>query len=174
MILRLFLILSIICTHGLSCRAQEAWTDKTRILPDLLRQVPVALFIQHSPNPNFPEVNDTGSNKKWDYVWKHSTTVCSPLMKLDIVKAGSFIWYDETGWKENVSYDKKDFKKRFQCKAGVLEKDGCYTFQKNYRWSSQLYGGDALWYVLAKDENGKLYKGMAIIETESELKNEKK
>lgn len=171
MILRLILILSLISTQGISCKAQEAWTDKTRILPDKLRQVPVALYIQHSPNPNYPETNDTGRNKKMDYVWKHATTVCSPTLELEIVKAGSFIWYDETGWKENVQYNKKDFRKKFQCKSGLLKKGECYTFEKNYRWGSQQYGGDALWYVLAKDKDGKLYKGMAIIETESELKN---
>lgn len=169
MILRFILMLSFISTIGTGCQAQEAWTDKTRILPDLLRQVPVALFIQHSPNPNYPEINDTGKNKKMAYVWKHATTVCSPMQTLEIIKAGSFIWYDETGWKENVVYSKKDFKKRFECKSGILKKDECYTFEKNYRWGSHLYGGDALWYVLAEDENGKLYKGMAIIETESEL-----
>jgi len=120
---KLILLLGIITGQAFSCKAQEAWTDKTRILPDLLRQVPVALFIQHSPNPNYPEINTTGRNKKSDYVWKHATTVCSPLQKLEIVKAGSFIWYDETGWKENVVYDKKGFKKDFKCKSGVLEKE---------------------------------------------------
>jgi len=171
MTIRLLLIFTLLSIQASSCAAQEAWTDKTRILPDMLRKVPVALFIQHSPNPNYPEINDTGKNKQMDYVWKHATTVCSPMLDLQIVKAGSFIWYDETGWKENVQYDRKDFKKNFNCKSGVLEKDDCYTFEKNYRYGSQRYGGDALWYVLAEDENGKLYKGMAIIETESELLN---
>jgi len=169
MFFRLLLVFSLISTQAFVSHAQEAWTDKTRILPDLLRQVPVALYIQHSPNPNYPVPNDTGSNKKWDYVWKHATTVCSPMQDLKIVKAGSFIWYDATGWKENVSYDKKDFQKNFMCKKGLLEKGACYTFEKNYRWGSNLYGGDALWYVLAEDSKGNIYKGMAIIETESEL-----
>ena len=149
---------------------QEAWTDKTRILPDLLRQVPVALYIQHSPNPNFPEINDT-KNKKWDYVWKHSTTVCSPMKQLKIIQAGSFIWYDETGWKENVYFNKAKFKKNFKCKTGILQEGECFTFEDNFRWGSSLYGGDALWYVLALDKNGKLYKGLSILETEVELKN---
>lgn len=169
MVFRILMTLSLICAFGSVSTAQEAWTDKTRILPDLLRQVPVALYIQHSPNPNYPEINETGSNKKLDYVWKHATTVCSPIQDLEIVKAGSFIWYDETGWKENVQYNQKDFIKNFECNSGRLEKGGCYTFEKNYRWGSNLYGGDALWYVLAEDKQGKLYKGMAIIETESEL-----
>lgn len=170
MILRFILLLTFCIAQTCSIIAQEAWTNKNRILPDLLRKVPVAMYIQHSPNPNYPEVNDTNENKKWDYVWKHATIVCSPVLELTIVKAGSFIWYDETGWKENVIYDKRDFAKNFECKNGKLEKGECYTFEENFRWGSNLYGGDALWYVLAVDQDGNMYKGMAIIETESELK----
>lgn len=169
MLVRILLVFSLVSSQGFILHAQEAWADKTRILPDLLRQVPVGLYIQHSPNPNYPERNDTGINEDWDYVWKHSTTVCSPIKALKIVQAGSFIWYDATGWKENVIYDKKDFQKKFMCKKGQLKKGICYTFEKNYRWGSNLYGGDALWYVLAEDAEGNLYKGTALIETESEL-----
>ena len=148
---------------------QETWSNKSRVLPDKLRKVPVALYIQHGPNPNYPELNDTGTNTDSKYVWKHSTTVCSPIHDLTVVKAGSFIWYDETGWKENVDYSRKDFKNRFNAPKGQLEKGECYTFENNYRWGSQLYGGDALWYVLAEDNEGNLYKGIGLIETESEL-----
>ena len=165
---RITLLLIFLSTTNYSF-SQEAWTNKNRILPDLLRKVPVAMYIQHSPNPNYPEINNTGDNKKSDYVWKHATTVCSPIKDLKILKAGSFIWYNSQGWIENVKYDKKDFKKRFQCKSGILEKGSCYTFERNYRWGSNLYGGDALWYVLAEDQHGNTYKGIAIIETESEL-----
>ena len=53
--------------------------------------------------------------------------------------------------------------------GGVLKKGKTYTFEQNFRFDNQLYGGDALWYVIAEDPNGKRYKGMAIIETESEV-----
>jgi hypothetical protein len=102
MIYRVLLILFLISSQVLLSNAQEVWTDKNRILPDILRQVPVALYIQHSPNPNYPEINNTGQNKNMNYVWKHATTVCAPTLELEIIKAGSFIWYDESGWKENV------------------------------------------------------------------------
>lgn len=163
------MILGFGCLHFSTLISQEAWSDKTRILPDILRKVPVALFIQHSPNPNYPEVNNTGKNKKSKYVWKHTTTICSPIQNLKVVKVGSFIWYDASGWKENVQFDKSAFRKKFNCKSGILEKGSCYTFEKNYRWGSNLYGGDALWYILAEDDDGNQYKGMGIIETESEL-----
>jgi hypothetical protein len=63
MIYRVLLILFLISSQVLLSNAQEVWTDKNRILPDILRQVPVALYIQHSPNPNYPEINNTGQNK---------------------------------------------------------------------------------------------------------------
>jgi len=156
-----------------SCQiqGQDPWPDKTRVLPEALRKIPVALYIQHGPNPNYPELNDTGRNEKSKYVWKHQTTVMSPMQALTVVKAGSFIWYDDTGWKENVNYSRKDFAKRFDCSKGKLEKGVSYTFIENYRWGSNLYGGDALWYVLAKDEEGNIFKGIGLLETESELKN---
>ena len=157
------------CLFALNLGAQEACPDKSRVLPAALRKIPVAVFITHSPNPNYPELNTTGRNKDSKYVWKHETTVCSPQKELTIVKAGSFIWYDETGWKENVQYNKKDFKKKFVCPNGILKAGMCYTFKENYRWGSNLYGGDALWYVLAEDKEGKVYKGIGLIETESEL-----
>ena len=150
---------------------QEAWTNKSRILPDRLRKIPVEIFIQHSPNPNYPEINDTEKNENLKYVWKHSTTITSPNMNLEIIEAGSYIWYDSSGWKKNVVLTKKEFKKKFQCPEGKLKKDTNYTFEKNFRWGSSLYGGDALWYVLAKDKSGNIYKGIGILETESELQN---
>ena len=148
---------------------QESWPDKTRVLPEALRKIPVAIYIQHGPNPNYPEPNDTGRNPQQKYVWKHETTVCSPMKELTVIKVGSFIWYNESGWKENVQYNKKDFKKRFVCPKGILKAGDCYTFKENYRWGSNLYGGDALWYVLAKDKSGKVYKGIGLLETEAEL-----
>jgi hypothetical protein len=45
-----------------------------------------------------------------------------------------------------------------------------YTYANNNRYApnaQQLYGGDALWYVLAKDQNGKVYRGLGLLETES-------
>lgn len=149
--------------------AQEAWTDRTRALPDELRQVPVGLYIMHNPNPNYPEPTIPEDHSDSKYVWKHQTSVISPDKDLQVIKAGSYIWYNTDGWKQNVQYTKKEFANRFQCAKGKLEKGKTYTFEKNYRYGNQLYGGDALWYVIAKDEAGNIYKGMALLETESEL-----
>lgn len=157
----------IVCVAGYG---QDTWTNKSRILPDKLRQVPTTLTLSHSPNPNYPELA-TNADTKSKYVWKHSTTVCSPAQDVKIVEGGSFVWYSPSGWMKNMQLSKSDFAKRFNCPGGVLKKGKCYTFTKNYRYGNKLYGGDALWYVIAKDKKGNYYKGFGIIETEGGLKN---
>jgi hypothetical protein len=163
------LILFAITIFSSPLLAQKGWTDHTRILPDTLRKVPVAITIFHNPNPNYPILNDTKGEYDGKYVWKHSTFVRSEMEDLEVISAGSFIWYSEQGWFTNVQYDKADFEKRFDCNNSMLKKGKTYIFKKNYRFGDNLYGGDALWYVLAKDKNGKIYKGIGLIETEGSL-----
>ena len=165
------LFICLVFVSSASIYAQEAWTNKSRILPDNLRLIPTTLTLQHSPNPKFPELLEE-SNNEAKYVWKSSTTVCSTSQDLEIVEAGSFIWFSPDGWKQNMLLSKEDFMDRFNCEGGILKTGVCYTFEKNYRYGNQLYGGDALWFVIAKDKQGKLYKGFGIIETEGELKND--
>ena len=155
--------------YSLLIFGQEVWPDKSRILPEELREIPEAIFIMHSPNPNYPEPTTKKDKTKFQYIWKHSTSVISPEKDLEIVKAGSFIWYSEKGWFRNVNFDKRDFIKRFNCPKGLIQAGKKYTYKKNYRFGDQLYGGDALWYVIAKDSEGKLFKGLSIIETEATL-----
>ncbi|MEM9895084.1 MAG: hypothetical protein AAF789_01830 [Bacteroidota bacterium] len=154
-----------------STSGQEVWSDKTRVLPNKLRKVRTILTLSHLPNPDHPE--EAEEESKWKYIWKHSTTICSPYEDLEVIEAGSFIWYTSDGWKENVQLSRREFIKRFECPKGLLKKGHCYTYEKNYRFGNTLYGGDALWYVLAKDANGELVKGFGIIETEKELKDDK-
>jgi hypothetical protein len=149
--------------------AQKGWTDHSRILPDTLRRVPVDITIYHNPNPNYPVLNDTQGEFEGKYVWKHSTFIRSEMEDLEVIVVGSFIWYSEQGWFTNVQYDKAKFAEKFNCKDGILRKGKTYIFKKNYRFGNGLYGGDALWYVLAKDKNGKIYKGIGLIETEGSL-----
>ncbi|MDU0371816.1 hypothetical protein ACFPAF_15545 [Hymenobacter endophyticus] len=140
-----------------------AWSNHRRVLPDKLRAVPVGLTLWHTPNPNYPE-------QPGGYVWKHSTMLRSEVGPLTVVECGSFIWYDERGWQQNMVETPAEFAELFQCPAGRLEYGRTYTFAKNYRYADnarRLYGGDALWYILARDAAGKLYKGQGLIETEA-------
>ena len=89
-----------------------------------------------------------------------------------MVKAGSYIWVNKKGWTRNIQLDKVEFSRLFNCKAGQLKKGISYTFLTNYRYGDERYGGDALWFVIAMDKNGKSYKGVSIVETESTLKQQ--
>ncbi|GAB2767640.1 hypothetical protein HNQ93_000059 [Hymenobacter luteus] len=144
-----------------------AWTNHSRVLPDKLRQVPVGLTLWHTPNPNYPEPNPA---QPGGYVWKHSTRVRSEVGELEVVECGSFIWYNETGWQANMRETPAEFAELFRCPGGRLRPGRTYTFARNYRYADSrqaLYGGDALWYVLARDKAGRLYKGLGLIETEA-------
>ncbi|GAB3288988.1 hypothetical protein [Hymenobacter tenuis] len=144
-----------------------AWSDHARLLPDKLRQVPVGLTLWHTPNPNYPEPNPA---QPGGYVWKHSTMVRSEVGELQVVECGSFIWYSAAGWQANMHETPAEFAELFHCPGGKLRAGQTYTFARNYRFADnaqRLYGGDALWYILAKDKTGKLYKGTGLIETEA-------
>lgn len=146
-----------------------AWSDHTRALPDKLRRVPVGLSLGHTPNPNYPEP-DPG--RPGGFVWKHQTTVRAEVADLEIVECGSFIWYSAAGWQQNMRQTPAEFAELFGCPGGRLRQGRDYTFARNYRYADnarQLYGGDALWYILARDRQGRLYKGTGLIETEADV-----
>ena len=150
----------------------QTWTDRSRIYPDKLRDIPTAMVLYHSPTPNYPELN-TDPKVDTKYVWKHRTCVETESSGLEVVEAGSFIWMGESGWIPNVALKNKDFAKKFDCPKGLFQANTRYCFEENYRYGNDLYAGDALWYVLAKDAAGNLFKGVCIIETEGELKEKK-
>lgn len=162
--------LALLLTNGTTLWAQQVWTDKRRLLPDLLRNIPTGINISHSPTPVWPELNTDTVNYPGQYVWKHLTTVSTQLGQLQVIAAGSYIWWKDKGWTANIKLDTKDFEELFNCPAGQLKPNRTYTFLKNYRHEDGLYAGDAIWFVLAKAKNGQLYKGIALVETEGELK----
>ena len=148
--------------------AQNAWTDRSRILPDKLRNIPNGLVLNHSPNPNYPEFTNEKNGPK--YKWEHATCIVAMMPGLKVVEVGSFIW-TENGWITNMSLKGKQFRQRFNSKKNLLDPGVTYCYEKNTRFGNTLYGGDALWFVLAEDEDGNSYKGIGIIETEGTLKN---
>lgn len=172
--MRILLLLAVLAAAPTALRAQTAppaapaWTDHRRVLPDKLRQVPVGLTLWHTPNPVHPEPNP---EQPGGFVWKHSTMVRSEVgQELTVVECGSYIWYSEAGWQANLHETPAEFAALFQCPNGRLLPGRTYTFAQNYRYADsaqRLYGGDALWYVLARDAAGKLYKGFGLIETEA-------
>ncbi|MCW3464917.1 hypothetical protein [Chitinophaga nivalis] len=150
--------------------AQVSWTDRSRILPDDLRNIPTAILLYHSPTPVYPMLNDDTIGFPGKYIWKHNTSVKTMMADLEVIAAGSYIWSANKGWIPNIKLDRQEFAKEFSCKDGILKQHRLYLFVKNYRYGNKIYPGDALWYVIAKDNNGKTYKGIAIVETEATLK----
>lgn len=146
-----------------------AWTDHSRVLPDELRRLPVGLTLWHSPGVVYPVPNPAAPS---GYVWKHSTQVRAETADLEVVVCGSYIWYSAAGWQRNLRETPAEFAELFQCPGGKLKRGVTYTFRKNYRYADsarQLYGGDALWFIIAKDAQGRLYKGYGLVETEAEV-----
>lgn len=161
------LFLLLLCSSYAS--AQQTWSDRSRILPDQLRGVPTGITLFHSPSPVWPTANNEQAAYLGKYVWKHSTSAFSIVGDLRVVSAGSYIWLKDKGWMPNMRLDSADFEKYFACPKALLRNMKHYTFSKNYRYGDALYGGDALWFILAYDKKGKLFKGVAIVETEGKL-----
>jgi hypothetical protein len=155
--LAIIIITSLSITNSFS---QDVWPDRTRVLPQKLRRVPVGLSMWHDRPFIVPEKTDS------TYFWKHTTTIRAEVADLEFIEAGSFIWYDASGWKQNMVLNRQDLAEDFGCKDGKFPKSKPFVFKKNWRRGRQPYGGDALWYVLAKDKKGVLYKGYALVETE--------
>ncbi|MFD2786298.1 hypothetical protein [Hymenobacter rubripertinctus] len=169
------LLLALLAAAPLALLAQAsppaAWTDHRRALPDKLRQVPVGLTLWHTPNPVYPAPNFA---RPGGFVWEHATLIRSEASEpLTVVECGSFIWYSEAGWQANLHQTPAEFADLFHCPGGRLLPGATYTFAHNNRYADnarQLYGGDALWYILARDPAGKLYKGFGLIETEATVR----
>lgn len=163
-------LLYIFFVLSLSANAQQIWTDHSRLLPDALRGIPTGIELWHNPTPVYPELNDDTVNYPGKFIWKHETTAFTRKGELKVITAGSFIWMGDRGWIANINLDNAGFADRFRCPGGLLKPGKRYTFAKNWRFGNKIYAGDALWFVLAKDHSGKIYKGVALVETEGTLK----
>jgi polyisoprenoid-binding protein YceI len=132
-----------------------------RLFPDKLRYLPIAITAAHYPNPCYANLEEGM------YVWKHNTTIVASE-DLQLVEYGSFV-YTEKGWYLRVSMTPEEFADHYHCKDAQLKRGIVYTDEKSWRRSDTLIAGDAMWYYIAKDKNGKLVKGIAPIETEGKL-----
>lgn len=134
-----------------------------RLFPDKLRDLPSEIIASHYPNPCYATFEDSM------YIWKHNTTI-QANEDLQIVEYGSFV-YTENGWYLRTTMTVKEFEQYYNCKDGLLKKGVVYTDNASWKRSNKLVAGDAMWYYIAKDKNGRLVKGMAPIETEGRLIN---
>jgi len=133
--------------------------EGNRLLPKRLRGIPVGIQAGHGPNPVIPVFEDGL------YVWKHDTTVKSLVGDLQIVEFGSYI-YTDAGWMLRVVFTPEDFTRMYRCPGARLKKNVTYRDPASWRKSERPVAGDAMWFYIAKDSRGQLYKGIAPIETE--------
>ena len=172
--MRTFLLLcGLLLAGGPAAHAQPApaaWTDHTRVLPEKLRGIATGLSLTHTPTLVYPQPDP---RQPGHYRWHHATTIRAEVADLEIVEAGSFVWYSTDGWQPNLRQTPAQFAALFGCPGGLLRQGRAFTFADNDRTApsaDQLYPGDALWYVLARNpRTGQLYKGLGLVETEGQL-----
>lgn len=139
-------------------------TEADRLLPKLLRGLPVGLVGAHDPNP----VNAVYEDSM--YVWKHNTTIRSVVGDVKLVEFGSFVWTD-AGWYHRLADTPEQFAKLYDCPKAELKAGVVYTDPASWRQQETLTGGDALWYYIVEDATGKRWKGTALVETEAVLES---
>ncbi len=137
-------------------------TEADRLLPKLLRGLPVGLVGAHDPNP----VNAVFEDGM--YVWKHNTTIRSLVGDVKLVEFGSFVWTDE-GWYHRLADTPQNFETNYNCPGAKLKANVIYSDPASWRRQETLAGGDALWYYIVEDDKGKRWKGTALVETEPVL-----
>ncbi|MCA6364572.1 MAG: YceI family protein [Bacteroidetes bacterium] len=137
-------------------------TEPNRLLPKKLRGLPVGLIGGHDPNPT-PAVFENGM-----YIWKHNTSVTAVAGDLKLIEYGSYVYTDE-GWYLRITMTPDEFAKTYNCPGAILKAGVTYIDPASWRRQEVLTGGDALWFYIAEDQNGKRYKGTALIETEATL-----
>ncbi|MCU0319153.1 MAG: YceI family protein [Flavobacteriales bacterium] len=135
-------------------------TEADRLLPKLLRGLPVGLVGAHDPNP----VNAVFEDSM--YVWKHNTTIRSVVGDVKLIEFGSFVWTD-AGWYHRLADTPEQFAQVYDCPSAALKAGVVYTDPTSWRRQETLTGGDALWYYIVEDANGKRWKGTALVETEA-------
>ena len=139
-------------------------TETDRLLPKLLRGLPVGLVGAHDPNP----VNAVFEDSM--YVWKHNTTIRSVVGDVKLIEFGSFVWTD-AGWYHRLADTPGQFALHYTCPNAEIKAGVVYTDPASWRRQETLTGGDALWYYIVEDGQGKRWKGTALVETEAVLES---
>jgi hypothetical protein len=158
-------VLLLFCLSTIGIYAQ---IELTAPLPDKLKDIKGEITAVHFPSPVHPVQVPT---KKGDrYFWKHNTSVVSVESNVQITEFGAYIFYNDQ-WNLRVTMDTREFAKLFDCPKGLMKQGEPYTFVKNWRGDTRLYGGWALWYFIGVDESGNQVGGYARLETTDQLIN---
>lgn len=141
---------------------------ETAPLPEKLADLPQKLQVGHFPSP---VLASTDPDEPGTYFWKHNSTLFSPTEDATIVEGGAYIYYNDQ-WNLRVSMSAKEFSKLFGVRKGLMKAGQPYTFVDNWRRDTRLYGGWAMWYVIAKLPSGERVCGIGKLDTVGKLYSE--
>ena len=139
-------------------------TPNNESLPEKIQGLRQAIDVIHFPKETDPiKINGT-------YYWKHLTSIISTEGQMEIVAFGAYIYYNDQ-WNLRREYPLKDLDKTFGTKKQIMNQAEPYTWTKNYRSGTELFGGWALWYFIGETATGETVCGYATINTTDNLLN---
>ena len=152
-------------------------------LPDAIKDIPIGIEVENSPDTIYAELNETNSKK---YIWKHTTTIIALNSDLTIIEFGSYNFIDGK-WKlgnyTNKPFTAEDFNTWYcrkkngiitfdYCKDGKIQKDVEFIDPANYCIrKDSLVSRNGLWYYIGIDSIGNKYMGFDRYTTLDKLKN---
>jgi len=157
-------ILLLLCFWGTIYLTAQSAAEKAP-LPEKLAELRQGLQVEHFPNP---VLASTDPDEPGTYFWKHNSTLFSPTEDATIVEGGAYLYYNDQ-WNLRVSMSAKEFSKLYGVQKGKMKAGQPYTFVDNWRRDSRLYGGWAMWYVIAELPSGERVCGYGKLDTVGEL-----
>lgn len=133
-------------------------------LPEKIQGIRQAIDVIHFPKETDPiKIKDT-------YYWKHLTSILCKESQIEIIEYGAYIYYNDQ-WNLRREYPLKELNKTFKTKDQIMEQAEPYTWTKNYRTGTDLFGGWALWYFIGETSTGETVCGFETINTTDNLVN---
>jgi hypothetical protein len=143
---------------GVCTMAQNIWQAP---FPSKFDGLDSVIWVEHFPSPVYASTDpDEGNN----YIWKHNSSIMSPVVDLQVEEGGAYIFYNDM-WNLRVSYSAKEFSNLFHIPKGRMKAGQVYTFPDNWRYDSSLIGGWAMWYVIGQTPDGKRVYGVGKLDT---------
>ncbi|WP_027394938.1 hypothetical protein [Aquimarina latercula] len=162
--MRIIIVLLIASTlNSLTAQIQYG-TPINEELPDKLKTLRKAIEVN-----NFPKKIDAIKIDNRFY-WKHNTAILCKENEIKIIEYGAYLFYNNT-WNLRKSYPLKELNKNFGTKKEVMKQSQPYTWTKNWRTDSSLFGGWAMWYFIGITKDGETVCGYQKIETTNKLLN---
>ncbi len=140
-------------------------------LPDKLKNIPTGLEVKNTPNVVYATI--TVEKKDSIYYWYHETSVKAINEDLEITEFGAYGWvlnHWEFGTITGKPFTDKDFAEWYNCKHAKIKKGKKFTDKHNWSRNMTLLQDKVLWYYIAKNGKGELFKGTAMVDYLPELK----